>query len=467
MLTELRKKKNARKIWIFLAVIIIPAFALWGVGSVARNRESKVAFAGIIAGKKVSLEDYRDAMLAVKNAAIMQFGEKFSEMSKYLNLEDQAWDRLVLLAQAKKLKIKATDKEVIELIEKYSFFQRNGNFNESLYNETLRYVFRVQPRIFEEQTRQNIIISKLYKQTVEDVKIDETKVKEEYRKLNEEISIYYLSALFLDYAANVSISEQELSDYFNKHSLQFKQPLSFNLEYITTDSEDKINIALDKLSKKEDLTKLASSLGVSVKETGLFGQTDPIPGLGWSAELLNALVKSKVGDYLAPVRSEKSLFIFKVKERKEPFIPEFGQIKNKVKEVLIKERAQKIAKDKIQNGLDIARQNNKSDFTRIAKETGLKSGATAGFKFGSYIEGVGSSDIFWSTAKTLKGDLVSNIIDTPEGFYIIRIKSIKPIDEAKFATEHDDFEKKILVQNKQEDYSKYLEGLKKNSRINL
>ncbi|MFA6349669.1 MAG: SurA N-terminal domain-containing protein [Candidatus Omnitrophota bacterium] len=467
MLTELRKKKNAKKIWIFLGIIIIPAFALWGVGSIARDKDSKIGFAGIINGKKISLEDYRDAMLGVRNAAIMQFGEKFDEMRKYLNLEEQAWDRLLLLTQAKKLKIRASDKEVIELIAKYPFFQRNNAFNESLYNETLRYVFRVQARIFEEQTRQNIIISKLYKQVSENTNIDEAQVKEEYSKLNEEISVYYLSSLFADFARNIVISEQEMSDYFSKNSLQFKQPLSFNLEYITVNSEDKISSVIDRVNKKDDLNKIASSIGITVKETGLFGQTDPIPGLGWSAELLNALTRSKAGDYLAPVRNETSLYVFRVKERKEPFIPEFNQIKNKVKDLMSKEMAQKQAKEQMQKGLNEILNNKKADFAKIAKTTNLKSGVTADFKFGSYIEGVGSSDIFWTTAKTLKDDQTSDIIDTPEGYYIIRVKSIKPIDETKFSKEHDDFKGKLLIQKKQEAFSKYLEGLKKNSRINL
>jgi len=466
MLTELRKKKNAKKIWIFLGIIIIPAFTLWGVGSIARKDNSEAAFAGSIAGKKVSLEDYRDAMLAVRNAAIMQFGDNFNEMRKYLNLEEQAWDRLVLLAQAKKLRIKATDKEVIELIEKYPFFQRNGSFSESLYNETLRYVFRAQPRIFEEQTRQNIVISKLYKNAVKDVSVDEAQVKEEYSRLNEEISVYYLSSLFADFAGNIVISGQELADFFNKNSIQFKQPLSFNLEYIIVDTEDKMRLAVEKLSRKEDLNKIAAAVNTGVKETGLFGQTDPVPGLGWSAELLNALAKSKAGDYLTPVRSEKNLYIFRVKERKEPFIPEFSQIKDKVKSLMVKEAAQKQAKEKIEQAFREA-QNNKIDLAKIAKKTGLKSGTTAGFKFGSYIEGIGASDAFWTIAKTLKDSQTSNIIDTPEGYYLIRIKSIKPIDEAKFAKEHDDFKAKLLIQKKQEAFSKYLEGLKVHSRINL
>jgi hypothetical protein len=42
--------------------------------------------------------------------------------------------------------------------------------------------------------------------------------------------------------------EQELKDYFNQNSLEFKQPLSFNAEYVSSESEDKIRAAEDWLA---------------------------------------------------------------------------------------------------------------------------------------------------------------------------------------------------------------------------
>ena len=125
MLKFLRNKKTAKKVWIGLAIIIVPAFVLWGSGSLMGDKE-KAVNAGRIFGKKVSTLEYKDALAAARTAAIMQFGDNFEQMQKFLNLEVQAWERLILLYEAKKRKVDATDKEVIELIEKYPFFQRNG-----------------------------------------------------------------------------------------------------------------------------------------------------------------------------------------------------------------------------------------------------------------------------------------------------------------------------------------------------
>ena len=96
MLKALRKKEVAKKILYVLAAIIIPAFVLWGSGSLIRDR-SKSNYAGEIFGKRISFDQYRDSLLAVKNLAIIKFGENFFKIQGFLNLEGEAWDRLILL----------------------------------------------------------------------------------------------------------------------------------------------------------------------------------------------------------------------------------------------------------------------------------------------------------------------------------------------------------------------------------
>src|SRR4030042_122836 len=231
MLRVLRNKKTAKWIWIALAVIVVPAFVLWGSGSLTRSKEEGT-YAGTIFGKKVSFLEYRDALEAVKNMAIMQFGDKFSEMRQFLNLEGQAWERLIMLYEAKRRKIKTSDREVISLIQSYPFFQRNKRFDTRSYNEILRYVFNTQARAFEEETRQDIMISKLYSQVTRGLRLQEDEIKYEYEKDNQEISLYYIAAVAADFSKDINPSDQQIQDYFNENLPEFKQPLSFNLDYI-------------------------------------------------------------------------------------------------------------------------------------------------------------------------------------------------------------------------------------------
>lgn len=183
MLKILRNRKTAKKVWIGLAIIIIPAFALWGFGGAMRSQKD-TAVMGKIFGHKVSNLEFNESLAAVKTSSIMQFGDKLPEVEKYLNLPSQAWERLILLYEAKKRRINASDKEVVELIQNMPYFQDRGGFNSKVYGETLRYVFRLQPRTFEEQMRQNIILSKLYQQVTDGIKLNDEQIRQEYFKKN-------------------------------------------------------------------------------------------------------------------------------------------------------------------------------------------------------------------------------------------------------------------------------------------
>lgn len=92
------------------------------------------------------------------------------------------------------------------------------------------------------------------------------------------MSVYYIACLPSDYSKGIDFSEQEIKDYFSQNSLDFKQPYSFNLQYLSFDSEEKTKEFAERINKKTDLEKLANGLGLSVKETGVFCRLTPYPG---------------------------------------------------------------------------------------------------------------------------------------------------------------------------------------------
>jgi parvulin-like peptidyl-prolyl isomerase len=458
MLKKLREKKTAKKIWVALAVVIVPAFIFWGFGEVVRSRQRGGSSPGTILGRRVSQSEFREALSAVRTLAIMRYGDSFSQIEKLINLESQAWDRLILLSEAKRRKINVTDKEVIETIENYPFFQRKGKFDNKMYNEMLQFVFRTQPRLFEEQTRQNIILSKLYYSETSGATVKEEEVRNEFEKQNQELSVYYVASLAKDFEAAVQPSEEKSKEYFGKNSLRFKQPLSFNLEYISLDSEEKAKEAVSQLNANNDFNKVASQAGAIVKETGLFPQSGPIPEIGWPQDILASISKLKPGESTPVMKADKFYYILRLKERKEPYIPEFEKIKEQVKESLVKEESVNLAKEKIEKCRVT------DDFEKAVKECGLKTGSTSPFKFGSYVEGIGSSDEFWTTAKKLKTGEVSGIIAAPSGFYIIKLKETLTIDEKKFQEEKEKFSEALLSQKKDENFIKFLKNLRRKAQ---
>ncbi|MFA5276603.1 MAG: peptidylprolyl isomerase [Candidatus Omnitrophota bacterium] len=460
MLKVLRNKKTARKIWIGLAIIIIPAFTLWGFGSASRSREEN-APVGKLFGRTISALEFKEAIDAVRIQAVMQFGEKYSQMQQYLNFENEAINRLILLREAKIRKIRVSDKEVIEQIESYPYFRYRGQFDQKNYNQTLQYGLHIQPRAFEEQVRQNIMLAKLYKQYSDGVNLTDDQIREEYRRQNKKISVYYLAAVPAEFSKEILPSENELLEYYKKDPAQFKEWLSLNMEYVALDDLQKAKDAAGLIKKNAGLEKIAQKYAVVIKETGFFSQNDPIPGLGWSPVMSEMVSKLKIGQYAEPLTMDNKYYFMRLKDRKEPNIPEFEKIKAKVKDSFIKEKSEGLAKDRIESAFKLSKETpGKGDFNLIGKKSGLKAGTTDLFQLNSYIEGIGASNKLWLEADKLKPDEPSGVISMPSGYYIIRVKqSIEP-GAKQFAAEKDGFSLKVISRKKQEAFSKFVENLR-------
>jgi len=237
MLRQLRNKEVAKKILIGLAIIIIPAFVLWGAGSMRGSRREGPAYAGYIFGKKVSLEDYANAWRAVRNEAMMRY-ENFEKIYDKLNLEEEAWTRLIMLNEAGRLGIRVRDDEVVDAIQSFPFLSRGGRFDNELYNYIVTNTFRMTAREFEEDIRDSIKISKLAQDILSDVTVSEEELLEEYKKRNEEAKISYVIQSAGDFNDKVEIAEDETEDYYTRNFEKYKMPEQVNIEYVEFSYED-------------------------------------------------------------------------------------------------------------------------------------------------------------------------------------------------------------------------------------
>ncbi len=464
MVKALHNKRTQKMVWIVLAILILPAFIFWGINSTVREQKAPDSM-GKISGAKVSFLEFREAIEATRNALTIQFGDNIRELEKILDLESRAWERLVLLHEAKRRKIKVSDQEVVESIQKNPIFLKKGIFDNFTYNQMLKYVFRAQPRSFEEQTRQNLMIYKLFNLATMDVRLKDNEIKDAYRKENEKISLDYIAGVPVELEKEINPTDRELKEYYDKNTLDFKLPLSFNLEYLKLDSQNKVNDIFSRLEKGDDFLKIAQDLNIQVIETGAFNQTDPIPGIGQSEQLIEMFSKAKQGQVMPAFLINEQNYIIRMKERRDAFIPDFENAKTKVKEVVLKNKAKILAREKIEKALkklkEIYITNPKAlNFDNTAREFGLKSSTTDLFKAESYLENIGKTTELFKQAMQLKENEFSPVIEMPSGLYIIKVKIFVPVDEKKFEEEKESFTKNLLAQKKEEFFLGFLQGLK-------
>lgn len=480
MLKRLRSRKFAKKVWIVLAIVILPPFILWGSESLITSFGQR-NYLGMIFGRKIGVMEFRDALQATRNRLIMQLGDEFFKQEEKLNLESQAWQRLILLAEVKKRGIKISDKEVAQFIQETPLFLRNGKFDFASYDYFVKTVFRLLPRQFEEQFRENLMLSRLFDEVVQDVKLSEEQIRATFHKENEEYSVIYLRAVAKDFSARLTAEDKEIQEYFQQNLQEFKRPVSFNLEFVTiaspgksssgkTASEEEVRTLYRKLAKSKNFRQSAEALSLKVEETGLFAIDQAVPGIGWSGQIMERIEKLKPKELMPPLKTPTSWYIVSLKERKEPYIPPFEEIKERVKETYLKIQSQQLARKAIDAALLKLKSLTKpgeSDFEQVAKGLGLSSGVTELFKNASYIQGIGASDEFFSVAANLPPDQTSDVITIGEDFYLIKLKKHVPVDEEKFKQEKDAFSRQLILKMQQMRFLEFLWQLEKRADLKI
>ncbi len=227
MIRKLGKKKRVKKIFWLLAILILPGFLLWGFDGIIQRK--KLTYAGKIFGKKVSFSEYQTALSACKRRAQMLLGEDFFKIQKHLNLENQAWEWLILKEELRRRKVKVTDEQVIAEISKYSLFQHKGKFTREFYLRFLNYL-RISPREFEEQIRTQLGFTRLFEEITKEVSLTEEKIKEKYKEEKKE-----------DFNEEKFIEEKE---EFSKRLIEVKKTEVFNqfLEELKKEADLQDNI---------------------------------------------------------------------------------------------------------------------------------------------------------------------------------------------------------------------------------
>jgi len=100
MLRIFASKERNKKIMIGILICILPGFLLWGTSSIIKSAKEPSAPAVRVFGRAVSPEAFSEAMQAVRIQTIMQFGDSFSQIEKFIDFKNLAIERLILLHEA-------------------------------------------------------------------------------------------------------------------------------------------------------------------------------------------------------------------------------------------------------------------------------------------------------------------------------------------------------------------------------
>lgn len=288
-------KKNHLIIIAILIILVIGVVA----GSMIYSKNSSKDLAAEINGEKISL--------ASINKEYERIPAEQRPLIKRMDLLNQTIVTTLLLQEAKKSNIKTDDDEVTKVISEINLpAGQDLNTILSMQGFTLEE--------FEAKIKEQLTIQRLLNNTI-----------------------------------IVNVSDDEISDYFNQNKELLNQQLSINASHILVNSSEEASDIIKELKKGKSFEELAKekSLDPGSKDNG--GNLGVFPKGAMVKEFEDAAFALKVGEISTPVKTTFGYHIIKVSEIFEEQKATVENSREKIIELIKREKSSDAAVEYIRN----------------------------------------------------------------------------------------------------------------------
>jgi len=220
-----------------------------------------------------------------------------------------------------------------------------------------------------------------------------------------------------------------------------------------------------RITKPSDLDTAAKESGVTVAESGFFARDEPVPGLGPAPELVNAAFTQKDGTVSKALQSPRGPVYLTVTGKKDPYVPQLSEVKDRVRDDVIKIRAAELSKQKAGEVASTLR--SAKDFAAAAKAQGLDAKDTQLITRGSPLPDIGVSPDADKAAFTLPVGSVSDPIATPSGTVIVRVAERQDVTPQAFRAAKETFRTQLLAERRDMFFASYMAKAKQNMKIQV
>jgi peptidyl-prolyl cis-trans isomerase D len=237
MLDLMRKHAQSWFIKLLLGGIVV-TFISWGGYSRYQQRANTVAF---VNGEALGTADFERAYQRVVQYYRAQLGDKLDEtalkaMGVRQKVYDELVDRMLVLQEAARLGVGASQEQIRVRIATMPAFQVDGRFNEEAYRKVLA-ANQLTPAAFEEQQRTDLAMENLRRLVSGFAKVSEAEAQADWRDRNEKVTLDYASFRPADFQSQVKISPEDMAKYFETRKENFRQPPRVRLGYVELNKE--------------------------------------------------------------------------------------------------------------------------------------------------------------------------------------------------------------------------------------
>ena len=476
MLDFLRKRKRNWVIILFLGAIIV-SFALF-VGS-GKIRDPAGADVAEINGEPITQREFAlHYEREVQRYRELLKGSLTPEMVKGLNIKGNLIESLIqkklVLQEARRLGLGATDDDLANHLAQAPEFQIGGRFSKERYLQLLQ-ANRLLPAQFEEEQREQLTVQRLYNVVIDAVHVTDAEVRERYRIEQEKINLNFLKLPLGDFASQVTLSDDDIKKYYERNKDSFKEPLRIQIEYLSypfdqytsavevSDKEIeeyyKTNLNTQFHKPKEAKVRYISigmgpgtddnqkrathARAAAVVKEARAGKdfaalakresNDPTAAkggdIGWVAagqlpplmeKTIFGLAKGAVSD---PIESPAGFQIFKLEDIKEEKTLTLKEASAEITKIIKTEKAKREAA-KLADG-DREKALAGSTFTDLAQASRATLKLTSLFANGQIVPEIGENQEFYKNAFALGAKDTSPIVEGKDAYYLLRLKQRK------------------------------------------
>jgi peptidyl-prolyl cis-trans isomerase D len=381
MLRFLRKYSSSSGIKILYSVLVL-LFVVWGVGAVRGERVDVVAR---VRGENISRRELdRATALLQRRYEEMLRGQFTPAMARSLDLRGKALDQLIEEAlvrhEAERLGITVTDAEVVDAITRIPELQDGGRFNRDRLEAFLK--SQRDRGEFEDELRRNLLRQRVHALVTDGVEVSDAEVEERYRLDHDQVNLTFVRIAAAPLGQTVEPSADDLEQYLTAHADRYRVPARVRARYVV------------------------------YRPVDFASQVQPTDG-----EVAEYYELHKEDRFTQPEEVRARHILVK--------LPEGGD-----------ETAKDAARKKAQDLL--AQVKAGGDFAALATNNSDDPGSAAnGGDLGRFPRGR-MTPAFEEAAFALEPGAVSDVVETPFGFHIIKVEEHHPAHVRSLEEAHDD-----------------------------
>ena len=213
------------------------------------------------------------------------------------------------------------------------------------------------------------------------------------------------------------------------------------------------------------LDTAAATRGLRIEESGFFARGGMIEGLGPQSPVSTAAFDLAENTVSQPIAGPTGRIVFYVSGKQDSYLPKLDEVRSRVRDDLIQERAMALAKqraDTLAGQLKSA-----PNFHAAAKAAGLEAVTTNPLSRDAVIPNIGRSPEIEAIAFSSPVGAVTAAIPTPQGAAIVKIASRQDVSPADYAMAKEKFQLEMLSERRARFYQAYMEKARAKMKIDV